>query len=353
MSGNMYGADVEALRQLADRIARGGEVLDGVVRVVESAMPVPEQWSGTDAESFRDEWYGSHGPSIAASAQALVAVAETVRANADSQQETSDELSGGGVDAGHGIGVDDGRGIGVGPGVGVDAGNGIGVEGGSGIGVDGERPAEFYGEEPGWFRELIDDLGLVSTPPGFAANGLELLGKVAGKVAWEDVGKGAGGVFGVAGVLTGGYQYADSLVDFIFSGESGDLYNAGDGLVGAVLSGASFIPVVGPAFAITGAIWSGASLVNGLVSDRPLTQNLIDNSLAGTIFNETHDAQLSEVLAGGAHDAYEPIFWEGMELTGDAMDAVDSAVDSAKDVANDVVDGGRDLLEDAGDLLGF
>jgi uncharacterized protein YukE len=349
----MYGADVEALRQLADRIARGGEVLDGVVRVVESAMPVPEQWGGADAESFRDEWYGSHGPSIAASAQALAAVADTVRGNADSQEATSDELSGGGVDAGHGIGVDDGRGIGVGPGAGVDAGNGIGVDDGRGIGVDAERPAEFYGEEPGWFRELVDDLGLVSTPPGFAANGLELLGKLLGGGALEDAGKGAGGVFGVAGVLTGGYQYADSLVDFIFSGESGDLYSAGDGLVGAVLSGASFIPMVGPAFAITGAIWSGAGLVNGLVSDRPLTQNLIDNSLAGTIFNDMNDAQLSEVLADGAHDVYEPFFWEGIEKMSDATDAVDSAADSIGDAANDVVDGGRDLLEDAGDLLGF
>lgn len=55
MTGNLYGADIEALRQLADRIARGGETLSGVVGVVESAMPDPEQWSGADAESFREE----------------------------------------------------------------------------------------------------------------------------------------------------------------------------------------------------------------------------------------------------------------------------------------------------------
>ncbi|MFD6138470.1 WXG100 family type VII secretion target [Promicromonospora sp. NPDC060271] len=337
MTGNMYGADVEALRQLADRIARGGEVLDGVVRAVESAMPVPEQWSGMDADSFRDEWYGSHGPSIAASAQALATVADTVRGNADSQEATSDELSGGG----HGIGVDDGRGIGVGPGVGVHAGNGIGV--------DADRPAEFYGEEPGWFRQLIDDLGPLTTPPGLAAYALELLGEGG----WSDAGKGAGGVFGVAGVLTGGYQTADSMVDFVFSGESRDLYSAGDGWVGAVLSGGSLVPPVAPAFAIAGAVWGGASIVNGLVSDRPLTQNMVDYGLVGTVYNEFSDTQLSEDLADAAHDVYEPIFWEGMEITGDAIDAVDSAADSIGDAANDVVDGGRDLLEDAGDLLGF
>lgn len=347
----MYGADIEALRRLADRIARGGEALDGVVGVVESAMPAPEQWSGMDAENFRDEWYGSHGPSITATAQALAAVADTVRGNADSQEVTSNELSGGGigVDTGPGIGVDDGRGIGVGPGFGVDAGRGIGVDGGNGIGVDGERPAEFYGEEPGWFRQLVDDLGLVSTPPGLAAYALELLGDGG----WSDAGKGAGGVFGVAGVLTGGYQTADSMVDFVFSGESGDLYSAGDGWVGAVLSGGSLVPPVAPAFAIAGAVWGGAGIINGLVSDRPLTQNMIDYGMVGTIYNQHSDTQLSEDLADAAHDAYEPIFWKGMEITGDAIDAVDSAADAVGDAANGVVDGGRDLLEDAGDLLGF
>ena len=351
MSGNMYGADIEALRQLADRIARGGEVLDGVVRAVESVMPVPEQWSGMDADSFRDEWYGSHGPSIAASAQALATVANTVRGNADSQEATSNELSGSGigVDTGPGIGVNDGRGFGVGPGFGVNAGGGIGVDNGRGIGVDAEPPAEFHGEEP-WFRDFIDDLGLGSTYAGLAAGALEWLGSGD----WKAAGKGAGGVFGVAGVLTGGYQYADSLVDFIFSGESGDLYSAGDGLITAGLSAGSLVPPVAPAFAIASAVWGGASIVNGFVSDRPLTQNLIDyGSVASLIYNDTHDTQLSEDLADAVHDVYEPIFWEGMEITSDAMDAVGSAADSVGDAANDIVDGGRDLLEDAGDWLGF
>lgn len=350
MTGNMYGADVEALRQLADRIAQGGEVLDGVVRAVESAMPVPEQWGGMDADSFRDEWYGSHGPSITASAQALVAVADTVRGNADSQETTSDELSGGGigVDAGPGIGVNDGRGIGVGPGVGVDAGNGIGIDNGRGIGVDAERPAEFYGEEP-WFRDLVDYLGNVLTYPGLAAFALEKLDDVD----WQAAGKGAGAVFSIAGVFTGFYQASDSLVDFVFSGESSDLYKAGDGWVGGVLSAGSLVPPVAPAFAIAGAAWGGLSIANSFASERPLTQNLIDYNTGGLIYNHFSDTQLSEDLADAAHDAYEPIFWEGMEITGDAIDGAESAADAVGEAANDVVDGGRDLLENAGDLLGF
>ena len=95
MSGNLYGADIEALRALADRIAQGGETLDGLVGIVEAAMPDPEQWSGPDAEIFRDEWYGSHGPSITSMAQALAEAAETARNNADEQDETSDSLADG------------------------------------------------------------------------------------------------------------------------------------------------------------------------------------------------------------------------------------------------------------------
>lgn len=349
MTGNMYGADIEALRQLADRITRGGEVLDGVVRAVESAMPVPEQWSGMDADSFRDEWYGSHGPSIAASAQALATIADTVRGNADSQEATSDELSGGGVDTGHGIGVDDGRGIGVGPGVGVDAGNGIGVDNGRGIGVDAEPPAEFYGEEPPSLRDIIDDLANESTYGGLAAYALEKLGDSPFSAAASDAGK----LFSVAGVFTGFYQASDSLVDFVLSGESSDLYTAGDGWIGGALSVGSFVPPVAPAFAIAGAAWGGLSIANSFVSDRPLTQNMVDYGMVGMIYNQQSDTQLSEDLADAAHDFYEPIFWDGMAITGDAIDGAESIADSVGEAANDVVDGGRDLLEGAGDLLGF
>lgn len=345
MSGNLHGADVEALRQLAHRIAQGGETLNGVVGVVESAMPVSEQWSGMDAESFRDEWYGSHGPSITATAQALAEVADTVRGNADGQEATSDDLSGGG------IGVDGGRGIGVDMGQGVRGGTGQGVRGstGSGIGGGEESPDEFYADPPASFRDLIDDLGFESTYTGLAAYAVEILDLGPLSAAASDAGK----VSSAFGVLTGGYQAVDSMFDFILSGESGDLYSAGDGWTTAVLSAGSFVPVVGPGFALASAVWGGASLINGLVSDRPLTQNLTDYTAGGLIYNEITGSQLSEDLADTAHDVLEPAFWKSIEVTSDAMDAVGSAADAVGDVANDVVDGGRDLLEGAGDLLGF
>ncbi|MBO0608732.1 DUF6973 domain-containing protein [Myceligenerans salitolerans] len=94
MAGNLYGADIEALRQLADGIARGGEALGGVVQMVEAAMPAPEQWSGPDSEQFREEWNHVHAAALRETAAALNDVAATVRENADDQEGTSENLDG-------------------------------------------------------------------------------------------------------------------------------------------------------------------------------------------------------------------------------------------------------------------
>ncbi|MBO0608737.1 WXG100 family type VII secretion target [Myceligenerans salitolerans] len=96
MSGGLYGADIEALRSFADRVAQGGDALTNVVAVVESAMPAIDEWSGPDGEEFRAEWTDVHAVRLRETASALNEVAGKVRENADDQQETSDELSGGG-----------------------------------------------------------------------------------------------------------------------------------------------------------------------------------------------------------------------------------------------------------------
>lgn len=307
MSGNLYGADIEALRQLADRIARGGETLESVVGIVEASMPDPEQWSGMDAEQFRDEWYGSHGPAITATAQTLAEIAEIARGNAGDQEATSGDLSGGGV----GIGI------------------GGGLAGASGtITGDVDWRSSIPDLSDG-FRGLVDFTGLVSTIGGLGADGLGLLNNTA----WSSFGTGAGYVFAGAGLLTGGYQAIDSGLDFLREGGSENLYGAGDGAVTAVLAGGTlFGGPAAPAFAVAGAVWGGASLINGLVSDRPLTQNLIDYANpVGLIYNTFSDTDFSEDIA----------------------DIADAAVDKTGEIVGDVVDAGGDLLDGAGDLLGL
>ncbi|GAA1850167.1 hypothetical protein [Myceligenerans crystallogenes] len=311
MSGNMYGADIEALRQLADQIARGGEALEGVVGIVESAMPTPEQWNGFDAEGFREEWSGTHAPAITTTAQALAEVAMKVRENADAQESTSEDT--GGLGSGGGSG-----------------GGGGGGGGGSWGGTSGEGSGESDWRDsvpdlPDSIRDIIDVEGTTGDAGGLFAS---LLG-----LKFPEFAKGMGGVFSVAGLVTGSYQYIDSGLDFLREGGADNLYSAGDGYVAAALAaGTLFGGPAAPAFAIAGGVWAGASLINGLVSDRPLTQNLIDYvSPVGLIYNAFSDTNLSDDIAGIA----------------------DSAVDKAGEVVGDVVDAGGDLIEGAGDLLGF
>ena len=52
MSGGMVGADIEALRLLADKFDEGSEKLDNVVTAIEAAMPQLDAWSGPTARAF-------------------------------------------------------------------------------------------------------------------------------------------------------------------------------------------------------------------------------------------------------------------------------------------------------------
>lgn len=128
VTGNLYGADIEALRQLSEGIARGGDALDGVFRAVEAAMPGPEHWGGPDGEQFRQEWNYVHAAALRQTSAALNEVAAKVRANADDQERTSEDLGGGG-------GGPLGAGIGAAAvaGAGAAATGAAGVPGSSGV----------------------------------------------------------------------------------------------------------------------------------------------------------------------------------------------------------------------------
>ncbi|GAA1850135.1 hypothetical protein [Myceligenerans crystallogenes] len=91
MAGGMYGADIEALRVLADTIAEGSARLDGVVAAVGAAMVPEDGWSGPDAEGFRAEWTDEHMVRLRETASALAELAGKVRENADAQEATSND----------------------------------------------------------------------------------------------------------------------------------------------------------------------------------------------------------------------------------------------------------------------
>jgi uncharacterized protein YukE len=169
VSGGMVGADIEALRLLADKFDEGSEKLDNVVTAIEAAMPQLDAWNGADGESFREEWNGNHLARLRDTAVALTDVAVTVRSNADAQQTTSDDYAGGAVGGGVGVGAGAGNGSGGGGG-GSDSG---GENGGgptfSGNGPEGQferNNSEYTSERHGTYDEAGN-----FTPSGTDADG--------------------------------------------------------------------------------------------------------------------------------------------------------------------------------------
>lgn len=95
MPGNLYGADIEALRLLAESIAQGSQKLDTVLTTIESSLPDADAWNGPDAEQFRGDWTSTHAPALRDASQTVMEASEAARRNADDQESTSE----GGVEA--------------------------------------------------------------------------------------------------------------------------------------------------------------------------------------------------------------------------------------------------------------
>ncbi|SKC47718.1 WXG100 family type VII secretion target [Krasilnikoviella flava] len=137
MGEGMYGADIEALRLLADKIAEGGTTLEAAITAVETAMPGPEGWDGPDAEGFRSEWGDTHVTRLRDTANLLSDVATKVRDNADEQDTTSNDYTGFAGVTTTGTGTAGGGGGG---------GGGGGVDGSEEEG--GENPLPNVGSDP-------------------------------------------------------------------------------------------------------------------------------------------------------------------------------------------------------------
>jgi uncharacterized protein YukE len=138
MSAGMYGADIEALRRLAETVDDGGSTLDTVVATVDHVMPTSSQWEGPDGASFREEWNDTHAVTLRAMADALRDVAAILRDNADEQESTSN-------DAGTGPGSGPGA---PGPGAPGPGTPGPSDPGGDGDDADSENPLPTVGSDP-------------------------------------------------------------------------------------------------------------------------------------------------------------------------------------------------------------
>lgn len=295
MSGNMYGADIEALRQLSDQIAQGGETLSGVVGIVESAIPAPEQWNGADADGFREEWSGRHAPSIMTTAQALAEVAATVRRNADAQEETSNDTGGLGSSpfpgaTGSGSATAD-TGFDLWPDWLNDFSSGVSW---LGIGV---------GAVDNTLAGMADDLARMAPFSDDAARLLNIAGG-AGTLA--------NGLSGLGAVL-GGVQLIDGIAD-------GNGWQAADGGINMALGIAGVVAgaatPVGWAVLGAGAVWAGAGLLASHLGYGSTSEMFVD---AG--------AWVGNTIADGAGAA-----WDGIEnAAGAVADAGEAIADGAEE----------------------
>ncbi|WP_369370951.1 WXG100 family type VII secretion target [Promicromonospora sp. Populi] len=359
MSGEMYGADIEALRLLADRFDEGSGTLDTVVAAVEAALPQEDGWSGPDADGFRQEWTGSHLVRLKDTAAALSDIALTVRANADAQETTSNEYVGGGPGGWPGGG---------------ELGNdefdwNWGVAGTFGaLGLKGLTT--YLAASKAWKTGTALASYLQATRLGDAA-------KIAD--ATVEVYRGAGGLvgrtaaslgvaedFGLIGKMSTAVGLASSAGNIArFAGTAGGIFGVVGGLnqmfntqydgargwvdrgmgVASVIGGGGGIAIALGAAAFLGPVGVGVVVGAGLVAGAWALGNMVYDNW-DTISGAVGDA--AGAVAGAAGAAWD---WAG-DTAGDVVDGIGNMADAAGDAVSDVGDAVGDGLEAAGDFVG-
>jgi len=318
----MYGADIEALRLLADRFEEGSGTLETVVATVEGAIPQEDGWSGPDAEGFRQEWTGSHLTRLRDTAAALSDVAGKVRANADAQESTSNEYVGG---PGGGPGGVEVAGVSDRPGSVFDV-LGTGWEA---IGVGAAGWATFkYGRNLLNLSRALDTAGDAAAAAttfirqGMLADGMGIVGRLGTFGKYMGV---AGGAFGIIGGI-------DQMFNTQYDGWRGgvDRVMGGVGVAGGVATIGMFLGVAAFANPVGIGIAVGAGLVTG----------------AWALGNLVYDNW--DTISAFASDPL-PYLADGVKEVGEFAN---DAWEGAKDVASDVGDAVGDAAGAVGDFVG-
>lgn len=317
--GEMWGADLEQLRALAREFDAASQSLDNTVSEVTSMLSsVP--WLGPSGDQFRDEWDGHHAPSIRQASTGLAAAKSSIERNADEQEQTSEDYSGG---------------TGGGPGGGD-------LPGATGTGT---ASADGDGNWADWLTGVVGEASWLATVGGVSQLGVDLLARGAYGI-WgvaDSVPGGLGGAIGAAGKFFAGASIAFGAFQLGQGIGSGDYWMAGDGAITAGFGAAGLLVAaglvsnpVGWAILGVGAAWAVADI-------------FIDGNVTETLWNGATDA------AGWAWDTAGDVASGTADLAGDAIDAggelLSDAGDAVSDAAGDVLDAGGDLIDGAKDLL--
>lgn len=85
---NVWGLDVQQVRDLATNLDREADGIDQVLSKLTSIL-AGTQWTGPDANQFRNDWQGAHSNALRRVSQALRETAQLARSNAAQQEQTS------------------------------------------------------------------------------------------------------------------------------------------------------------------------------------------------------------------------------------------------------------------------
>lgn len=94
----VQGADAGQLRATATQLDKGASALESSAKTLHSLIGTTTQWRGPDADRFRSQWSSSSARIIATAVDALRQAADTLRRNANEQEEAS-KATGGGIPA--------------------------------------------------------------------------------------------------------------------------------------------------------------------------------------------------------------------------------------------------------------
>jgi uncharacterized protein YukE len=85
---NIYGADVQQLRALAEHFESNAEILRSARVKLDSSLR-HVTWLGPASQRFREQWEALNAPRIARAAAMLVDTAAALRRNASEQEQAS------------------------------------------------------------------------------------------------------------------------------------------------------------------------------------------------------------------------------------------------------------------------
>ena len=85
---NVWGLDVQQVRDLGTNLDREAEAIDGILSKLTGVLN-NTQWTGPDATAFRNEWQSAHSNALRKVAAALKETAAAARQNAAAQESTS------------------------------------------------------------------------------------------------------------------------------------------------------------------------------------------------------------------------------------------------------------------------